>query len=280
MSMDNPNYMSNSTIRIHQENEPKRFSVISQSHQRSENPVNRASRLEPRVNYTVLEHPIVVVEESRDEDVYSLVNENESEHNYSCISSNDISRQSQDSGEDEESEHDYSCISNTSRVLSSTSLSPLNREGASKLEPVDYEEFYSIANAEGDDMSESEGEERNKNTECGHKEEGSKESDDIDIDNKESQPDSHDVDHNKDTSVETSTATKTKRRSATSTDIFRVQSPNSQIAMNASDSRLTRLQGIEGRSTSSAAAVGPTAKPVPKPRVLRKALENNTKQSD
>ena len=278
VSMDNPNYMSNSTIRVHQEKDTKRVSVISQSHQRNENP-QRVSKVDPKVSYSALDHPIVVVEEvrkSEEDDVYSLADE--SEHNYSCIS-NDPSQNSRDDREDRDSVHDYSCISNNSRLSTSSSnvSNDPNEACPIDIEPADYEDFYSIPNA-GDNISESEGENETEGNKGGHEKEGEeeKQEEQSDVNNQPEPPDYP----SKETSVEaTDKASKIKRRSATSSDIFNVQSTQSLLAVHPSDydSRLTRLQGIEGRSGSAAAVPGSPYKPVPKPRVLRKTAESTAK---
>lgn len=278
--MDNPNYMSNSTIRVYQEKETKRLSVISESNKRNENPNRRVSKLDPRVNYSVLDHPIIVVEEvskNEEEDVYSLANE--SEHNYSCIS-HDSSQNSRDDREDKDSVHDYSCISNNSRLSTSSSSSASNNLDEARpidIEPADYEDFYSIPNADGN-ISESEGENETEGNKGGHKKEGKEEKHQEEQSDINNQPDPHRQSDVKQAAVKaTDKTSKIKRRSATSSDIFTVQSTESPLAVHASDSKLNRLPGIEGRSSSSAAAPGTAYKPVPKPRMLRKAAESTTK---
>ncbi|XP_019855561.1 PREDICTED: uncharacterized protein LOC109584306 isoform X2 [Amphimedon queenslandica] len=283
VSMDNPNYMSNSTIRVHQEKDTKRVSVISESNQRNENPNRRVSKLDPRASYSGLDHPIIVVEEvsknEEEEDVYSLANE--SEHNYSCIS-HDSSQNSRDDRQDRDSVHDYSCISNNSRLSTSSSNSAINNPDEGRptdIEPADYEDFYSIPNADGN-ISESEGENETEGNKGGHEKEGKEEKrqEEQSVVNSQPNPDCQSRSDVKQTSVEaTDKTSKIKRRSATSSDIFNVQSTESSLVAHASDSKLTRLPGIEGRSSSSVAAPGTPYKPVPKPRMLRKAAESTTK---
>lgn len=97
------------------------------------------------------------------EDTYSLAaqdNDNESEHNYSVISTEEtavIGRLSPDR-DDEDSEHNYSCISNASSCRLPSVQGSIPKGEEEEEVPADYEEFYSIAANPNSNISESDGE--------------------------------------------------------------------------------------------------------------------------